>query len=1275
MIPELGDNVGPYRLVGFLGKGGMASVYLAEHRETSQKVALKSVLLPSEALLPRIRREIAALARIRHPGIVRVLDDGLHAGLPWYAMELIEGKTLRGHLRDLRGQPVGRGKAPAPPTITLGSTRPDQRAPAPDQVEATPDSPGGARQPRLPMQILLDVLGLVRRICGPLAYLHGMGLVHRDLKPENILLRPDFEPVLVDFGLVSEFGGDEVRREALESAGVAGTVAYMAPEQARGELVDARADLYSLGCILYELVAGRRPFVGKSHYSVLEQHLNVEPVPPSILVDGLPPGLDELILGLLAKEPRRRIGYATDVSVKLAALGAEDKTLYEKAAARDYLYRAGFAGRGEPLHWLEERVARLESGPGGVVLLSGESGVGKTRLVLELGRRLAERDVRVLTGECFGPSDSTQGSAGTLPLEALRKPLQAIADRCREWGRREAERLVGSRGTVLEAFEPALAGLPGLEKHPPLAELPPEAARLRLFDALAETFGALAKDCPVLLALDDLHWSDGLTLGFLRFLAEGTRLDRTRLLVVGTYRSEEETEELRVLARAPGVHSVHLGRLEEDAVGAMVADMLALPAPPALFVRFLTRHSEGNPFFVAEYLRTAVAEAVLYRNATGTWEVRAEEETATESTYEGLSLPRALQDLVRRRLDGLRRPALRLAEAAAVLGREMDAGVLLHIAGLKEAEFLDATGALLRRQVLEEMEAERFRFAHDKIREVAYAGIGKVRRRRLHASAAQAIEARHGTERYEHLAAVGRHWELAGEPLLAARYRAEAGERAATTYTARDGLVELDQAIPVLQRSDQSPKHQRALMQALDARSRLLDQLGRFADAEADARALVDLAKATGDDRRLGRALRQMGLSCYNLGEYDRALEAYEESRMVLDRVGDPEELCWTRSRIGWIHSSQGRYETAEAHFQQALAVPGLPKESPSRLYCMMQRAFSSYQRGQLASALGQYETLVARFEALGDTLNHALCQASIGLVCREMGDLDRALALLEASRDVFDRLQALQYYLLHSSNIGLLLADRGEFERASKVIAEARDAALRHGEVHMAAGLAVILSSCELARGRVAEALQLASGAAETFARLGDRSWLCTSLSWEAAAHAAAGNDASSTERFRRALAISEGLDTPLDTWKICLYWAHTRIESTGATKEGRDLAEKALHAAAKTQTPAHGLLAGLLLDLHDEKWEQYWAKLAELQTASFPSLMLQRSILAGAEVALQTAQPEHAEKLLRLHHEIAYPEHRLHAAWASRIEATLARQPTKANRSRAGLRQDVSS
>ncbi|MGZ3460052.1 MAG: serine/threonine-protein kinase, partial [Archangium sp.] len=637
LLEEEQGRIGPYQLLGKLSSGGMGVVYRARHSETGEQVALKTVRVPEAAMLRGIRREIHALRRIQHPGVVRVLAEGVQDGLPWYAMELIEGLTLRRYLDEL----WKRDARSSTEVITQVVSAPEPSGATGPGASAHPFGPPPEEQRRAAaMERLDEVLTLTRRLCSSLAFLHGEGLVHRDLKPENVVIRPDGTPVLVDFGLASVVGGG-LGREALELSGsMEGSFVYMAPEQIKGGLVDARADLYSLGCILYELVVGQPPFPG-SGWDVLRRHLRDTPFALSQWVRGVPPDLDALLPRMLAKVPRERIGYAADVGAVLAGLGAEDLPRAPSSAPRPYLYRPGFVGRHQLLADLEARLEQAREGQGGCLLIGGESGAGKTRVVMECAMSAGHHAFHVVTGGCLPLSGGGSGEPRHgEPLHAFKPLLQAIADECRQAGLEETERLLGERGRVLALYEPALADLPGQDAWPEPPRLPPQAARERVMRCLAETLAAFCAKDPVLLVVDDLQWADELSLGVLDFL-QGSFLRESNVLVVGTYRTEELDAPLRLLLAAPGVTHRELGQLDEPMVARMVEDMLALPSPPGSFVRFLTTRSAGNPFFVAEYLRTAIDERLLFRDVFGQWQVAAGGE-ALERLHEALPLPGAL---------------------------------------------------------------------------------------------------------------------------------------------------------------------------------------------------------------------------------------------------------------------------------------------------------------------------------------------------------------------------------------------------------------------------------------------------------------------------------------------------------------------------------------------------------------------------------------------------------------------------------------------------------
>lgn len=272
-----------YRLLRELGHGAMGVVYEAHHVDLGRSVALK--VLPKESchspeLETRFRREARAIARLRHPNLVGLHDFGVSAdGRPFYAMELLEGETLDRHVERERGM---------------------------DWREA--------------VRIAAETLSALETA-------HAAGLVHRDIKPGNLFLTRDGKLKLLDFGVVQVEKECDAAKD-VEAITLVGTLEYMAPEQATGETVDERADLYAVGAVLYELVTGRRPHVAETTVALIDRKLRLDPEPPRERAPGrgIPVALDRVIMRSLARFSAHRYRSATEMRLALeAALEAPDK--------------------------------------------------------------------------------------------------------------------------------------------------------------------------------------------------------------------------------------------------------------------------------------------------------------------------------------------------------------------------------------------------------------------------------------------------------------------------------------------------------------------------------------------------------------------------------------------------------------------------------------------------------------------------------------------------------------------------------------------------------------------------------------------------------------------------------------------------------------------------------------------------------------------------------------------------------------------------------------
>jgi serine/threonine protein kinase/tetratricopeptide (TPR) repeat protein len=755
-------RIDDYRILGLLGSGGVGVVYRAQHVGTGELVALKTVRARSTSHLGSVRREILALHRLRHPGIVRILDGGVNDGRPWYAMELLTGHTLAQALGASHHDVSTMSFRIPSQSATPGAKMPGERVRAP--------AAGGR---------LIEMLTLFRLLCAPLAYLHGEGTVHRDIKPSNVFVRPDGTPVLMDFGLVGRWRGALGREILEETQTIGGTLVYMAPEQVRGESGDARSDLYSLGCTLYEALTGMVPIEDVEPGADEGARGDIRPVPPSEIVTGIPPALDMLVMRLLEKDPRERLGHADDVAQALSALGAKDWPRQGLPHARAYLYQPRLVGRDGTLRAVLEGIDSCKK-VGGLLLIGGESGVGKTSLASEAARIAFQREHQVVTSECRCPGSGPGQIERSPPLQPFRPLLRHIVEHCRAAGADATGRIVGRWRRLLSTIEPTFAELSGPASEPP--DLPVQAALERMLAALSDTIIAFARETtPLLLAIDDLQWADGLSLGLLARLGTAEVDDPTaRLVVLSTYRTEESGAWLDSLLDLPRTLHVELGRLDADQVGRVVADMLGVAEPPRDLAAFVAEASEGNPFFVGEYLRTALDAGLLSRDEHGRWH-RDERALGPSS----LALPQTIRALIERRLSALSGEGRALVGLAAVIGREIDADLLVSIAArhlpsysMSERAWVELLSELVARCVFSETGRGTLTFSHETLRRVAYESLPIETRTHLHGRVAVALEALTEEKGDDELAAeLAHHHERAHDFRRAVDFLERAGER------------------------------------------------------------------------------------------------------------------------------------------------------------------------------------------------------------------------------------------------------------------------------------------------------------------------------------------------------------------------------------------------------------------------------------------------------------------------------------------------------------------
>jgi len=729
--------VNRYQIERELGHGGMGIVYLARDAVLGRPVAIKVVSEPNLDAKGRERllREARLAAQLHHPNIVTIHDAGEADSTAFIAMEYIEGRSLY------------------------------------------------AESPRE----LPEIISIAVQLCEALAHAHRQGIVHRDLKPENILMTPEGTVKLTDFGLATSLG------YRITSDGViAGTVYYLAPEVLQRQPLDGRADLYALGVLLYEWCTGHVPFDASEPLAIITQHLFTPAVPPRARAPHLPQALDELILRLLAKSPADRPASASEVLDILRAPDLLRPTVQTQpeVPALERIGRGRLAGREPELQRARNLWGKALGGKCQTLVLSGESGIGKTRLVRELIAQAEISGARVLQGL----NDPQLGQ----PFAAFKQILRAA--------------LEGRTGLLASLPEFVTADLlslvpeyqrdfPDLEVRPPVGA-PHE--QHRLFESVAVLFATLAEEQPMLVVIEDAHWADSGTLQLVRHLVQQIR-ERPVLFVL-TYRPGDAPADVALQTMLLGfqrdqlAQHIELARLTREQSEAMLEGILGQELAPDL-VEELYRVTEGNPFFIEEVCKGLVEKGrLVYRDFH--WEVRGKQ---------ALGIPANVRIAIESRIQGLPEETCRVLEAAAVRGREFELEVIRRVEQIEEGPLAEALKVAEQAQLIEEAPTEdgrRFSFTHNLIPAAMLEGMPLARRKSIHARLAPVLEDSSPGE-YESLA---HHYRAAGEPDRAIGYLLRAGERAHALYACREAIGHYSEALSLEREQDQPELAARTLL-------------------------------------------------------------------------------------------------------------------------------------------------------------------------------------------------------------------------------------------------------------------------------------------------------------------------------------------------------------------------------------------------------------------------------------------------------------------------------
>jgi serine/threonine protein kinase/tetratricopeptide (TPR) repeat protein len=589
-----------------LGAGGMGVVYEAYDREQQISLALKTLRQPSPDAVLRLKNEFRALQDIQHPNLVHLGELFEDDGVWFFTMELVRGTTLIEYLRPGARPEWSESMASTAerdlttPTLAAVPILAQVRAAGAGMPRAQGSAPGVARVPAARGFDEARVRDALAQLTRGLSALHSAGKVHRDVKPSNILVDSSGRVVLLDFGLVA----DTARGSPLSEVGMAGTAAYMAPEQALGKPVGPESDWYSLGVVLYEALTGVLPFEGSQLQILMQKQQALPPPRPAAQIVDVPEDLDRMCSELLERDPLRRpTGPALMRSLGVAESASPSDAPPPVTRAPTALTHV-LVGREPELAALGAALEDVRAGRLVCCYVHGESGIGKSALVRVFCQRAAaDPRVVVLAGRCYEREN--------VPYRVLDGVIDSLSRHLHRLPKHEAAALIPQRVSLLLQVFPALKGVEVfVEQQPRKHEVEIEELRTRAFGALRELITRLAERCTLILAIEDLQWADVDGLELLSDLMRPP--DAPAFLLVGSWREagQDPAGVLGSLEALPGeARHLRVTGLPESAAHELAERLLVhagvTGASLAARARSIAREAVGHPLFIDELVRSS----------------------------------------------------------------------------------------------------------------------------------------------------------------------------------------------------------------------------------------------------------------------------------------------------------------------------------------------------------------------------------------------------------------------------------------------------------------------------------------------------------------------------------------------------------------------------------------------------------------------------------------------------------------------------------------------
>lgn len=791
--------------------------------------------------------------------------------------------------------------------------------------------------------------------------------------------------------------------------------------------------------------------------------------------------------------------------------------------------RAPLVGRSQEFAQLQAVIRDLiEQRQGGLVLITGDAGIGKSRLTDELRASLPPDPVTFLVGE-------TVSYGRSAPYEVFIRLLRrffAIEEReAPETARRKiTQRLRALDPELIELAQPYLEHLMGLPLSQVTArrlrDLEPQQLRPATFLAVRTLFTTAAKH-PLILVFEDLHWIDDLSLELMLFMLHG--LDQVPLLLYGTTRLREgiALDRLHQVARTrlgKRYHRLDLRPLSPSDNALLIQSLLAFPGLPKFIEELITEKAEGNPFFTEELVGVLIDQGVFERVNTG-WQVRPDLNLAE------IDVPVTLDSLIMARVDSMGPEPRRVLQCASVLGRRFAVPLLRELLGNGAREVEVWLGLMEERGFIYPLpgrKREEFEFRHGLTRDCVYNSLLFRRRKKLHGQAAMAIERLEPERARDEPELLAHHYSHSDMPTRALPYLIAAGHRACQRFANREAIDFYERALALLDSMPQPLPEQRVEVSVgLGDVCALSGEYEKAVSAYLAALNVLSQSDAQDVPERAADVQCRLGRMFERRGDYDQALKWLDTGLATLDR-GSVSGPTVSHARVfkekGWVYFRRGNYKEALHWMMKALPVlevSGRGDELASA-YNMLVGLY--YNLGQLEEAMGYAKKGLQLRQETGDTYGLARSYNNLGALAMLLGQWQQALEYLAKGLNLSRKIGYTEGIINAQLNMAPIYRGRGDLKRAEAHLTDALGVARAIGNLRLIGHTLSELGEQTIHQGNAERALEYLREAYQVLEEAGAGETLADTMWRIAWAYLELGEVKAGEEWIQKAVDLSRG-------------------------------------------------------------------------------------------------------------------------------------------------------